>query len=164
MSLFWLNYLWQTVAKASHSPLKFRVLFLIYNHYSIPHLHFNTEVLLSRWQTLTISWYIKFCQLIMPLSFCPGSSTLEVVQKLNSILWSSCIWIPKKISKLHITMKSLLRHSTPRLSNRKWSFQERPDLCRFSFLWTEFISVPGEEVKMKLSSKTFPVVLFHKEK
>lgn len=51
MSLFWLNYIWQTVSKAFHSPLKFRVLFSIYNHYSIPHLHFNTEVLLSRWQT-----------------------------------------------------------------------------------------------------------------
>lgn len=75
-------------------------------------------------------------------------------------LWSSCIWIQKKISKLHITMKSLLRDSTPQLLNRKWCFQETAELCRrFSFLWTQFISVPGEQVKIKLALK-IPSLLF----
>lgn len=75
-------------------------------------------------------------------------------------LWSSSTWIQKKISKMHITMKSPLRDSTPQLLNRKWCFQETADLCRrFSFLWTQFISVPGEQVKIKLALK-IPSLLF----
>lgn len=109
----------------SQSPMPFKV-YLNSEFYlqstiitPFPIFHFNIEVLLSRWQTLTILWYIKFCQLIMPLSFLSKLSCHAEMPWIQSLIF---MHLDKKISKLHIIMKSLLRHSTQQLSNRKQYF------------------------------------------
>lgn len=158
-SLFWLNYIWQFPKPfIAHLNSEF------YFQYTIitPHQYRGT----AKQMTNTNNF---MAHKILPIDnatlFLSRFNYFRSHSEIEFNLWSLCIWIPKKISKLHITMKSLLGHSTLQLSNRKRSFQEMADLCRrFSFLWKQFISAPGEQLKIKLSLKIFPVALFHREK